>query len=359
MLEIFLRWYRRKFTDPQVITLSISLLIGFIVVFFFHDILFSLFIAIVLAYLLEWPTQRLNKIGFSRVISVSIVLLSFITISLVIIFTVIPIVCQQGMNLLFDLPSMLNSFNQYLKRLPERYPLLLDADIVEMIANNLHIKLIKLGESIVKYSLTSLVNIIIVAVYLVIIPFMIFFLLKDKIKIINCLQNILPKNQLLVNKVWHEMNQQITNYARGKVLELSIVSICSYIAFVTLKLHYALFLSVLVGISVLIPYIGAVVVTVPVLLVAIFQWGIGSDFWTLFIIYLFIQGIDGNLLVPILFSEAVSMHPMIIILSIIIFGGIWGFWGVFFAIPLATLIKAVVHVWPEDNLKYEEKRNNY
>jgi len=51
--------------------------------------------------------------------------------------------------------------------------------------------------------------------------------------------------------------------------------------------------------------------------------------------------------VPVLFSEAVNLHPIVIILSVVIFGGLWGFWGVFFAIPLATLIKAVVHAWPD------------
>ncbi len=82
---------------------------------------------------------------------------------------------------------------------------------------------------------------------------------------------------------------------------------------------------------------------------ALFQFGAGTEFWSLFAVYLIIQGLDGNLLVPVLFSEAVNLHPLVIILSVVIFGGLWGFWGVFFAIPLATLIKAVVHApagWP-------------
>ena len=108
-----------------------------------------------------------------------------------------------------------------------------------------------------------------------------------------------------------------------------------------------LLLAVLVGFSVLIPYIGAFVVTIPVVGVALFQFGAGTEFWSLFAVYLIIQGLDGNLLVPVLFSEAVNLHPLVIILSVVIFGGLWGFWGVFFAIPLATLIKAVVHAWPD------------
>lgn len=88
-------------------------------------------------------------------------------------------------------------------------------------------------------------------------------------------------------------------------------------------------------------------VTIPVVGVALFQFGAGTEFWSLFAVYLIIQGLDGNLLVPVLFSEAVNLHPLVIILSVVIFGGLWGFWGVFFAIPLATLIKAVVHARPD------------
>ncbi|HGJ5859676.1 MAG TPA: AI-2E family transporter [Arsenophonus nasoniae] len=354
MLEMFLQWYRRRFSDPQVVALFISLIIGFCIIFFFHDILAPLLVAIVLAYLLEWPTQKLGKLGLSRLAAASIVLTIFMGISAMVFLIIVPIVWQQGMNLLFDLPSMVNSFNEYAKALPERYPALVDAGIIDMIADNLRNRLSTLGESVVKYSVASLIGIITIAIYLVLVPLMVFFLLKDKTRMIRGLQRILPRDRLLVGQVWQEMNQQITNYIRGKVIEMMIVGICTYLAFAFLGLRYSLFLSVLVGISVLIPYIGAVVVTIPVVLVALFQWGIGPDFWTLLIAYLIVQGLDGNLLVPILFSEAVNLHPLVIILSVVVFGGLWGFWGVFFAIPLATLIKAVMHVWPEDNLVTEK-----
>jgi putative permease len=76
------------------------------------------------------------------------------------------------------------------------------------------------------------------------------------------------------------------------------------------------------------------------------QWVFGNDFFWLFGAYGVIQFLDGNLLVPVLFSEVVNLHPVFIIVSVLLFGGIWGFWGVFFAIPLATLVKAVFNAWP-------------
>jgi len=111
-------------------------------------------------------------------------------------------------------------------------------------------------------------------------------------------------------------------------------------------LQYALLLAVLTGLSVLIPYIGAAAVTIPVALVALFQWGPTADFYYVLLAYGIIQALDGNLLAPLLFSEVVNLHPVAIIVAILVFGGLWGFWGVFFAIPLATLINAVLRAWP-------------
>jgi putative permease len=105
-------------------------------------------------------------------------------------------------------------------------------------------------------------------------------------------------------------------------------------------------LGALVGLSVIIPYIGAVVVTIPVAVIAYFQWGWSADFAYLMVAYAIIQAIDGNVIVPLLFSEVVDLHPIAIIVAVLVFGGLWGFWGVFFAIPLATLVQATLNARP-------------
>ena len=91
---------------------------------------------------------------------------------------------------------------------------------------------------------------------------------------------------------------------------------------------------------------GAAVVTLPIAIVAYFQWGFNSDFAYVMIAYTIIQFLDGNLLVPLLFAEMVNLHPTAIITAVLFFGAVWGIWGVFFAIPLATLIHAVINAWP-------------
>lgn len=348
MLELLLQWYRRRFSDPEAIALLIILLAGFCILYFFHGILAPLLVAIVLAYLLEWPTARLQLLGCSRTWAASIVLTLFAGVVMLALFVIAPATWQQGVNLATDLPSMLNHFYAYAQSLPKRYPALVDAGIIDMMAEDVRTRLTLVGGSVVKFSLASLVGLLTLSIYLVLVPLMVFFLLKDKEQMLNAVRRVLPRNRGLAGQVWVEMNQQITNYIRGKVLEMVVVGIATYIVFFIMELQYSLLLAVLVGFSVLIPYIGAVIATIPVVVIALFQWGLGADFWTLIIAYLVVQGLDGNLLVPILFSEAVNLHPLVIILSVIIFGGMWGFWGIFFAIPLATLVKAVVHAWPDE-----------
>lgn len=354
MLEMLLQWYRRRFSDPEAIALLTILLVIFGILFFFHSLLAPLLVAIVFAYLLEWPTVRLEHLGMRRVWATVLVLVFTGGILLIMLLVVAPIAWQQGMNLIADLPGMMNKLGDFAATLPRRYPALVDAGIIDAMADNLRGKITLLGDSVVRYSVASLVGLLTLAVYLILVPLMVFFLIKDKKQMVGAVRRVLPRNRGLAVQVWVEMNQQITNYIRGKVLEMVIVGVATYLGFLLFGLNYSLLLAVLVGVSVLIPYVGAFVVTIPVVCVALFQFGIGPEFWSCFGVYLIIQGLDGNLLVPVLFSEAVNLHPLVIILSVVIFGGLWGFWGIFFAIPLATLIKAVIHAWPGDLVIAEE-----
>ena len=189
-------------------------------------------------------------------------------------------------------------------------------------------------------------------IYLVLVPLMVFFLLKDKVSVLRWVTSFLPKNNPLLSHVWLEIDLQLSNYVRGKFIEIVIVWAVSYAAFALFGLNYALLLSVLVGVSVLVPYIGAIAVTFPIAFVSYAQWGFTDPMaWTMGA-YGVIQFIDGNILVPLLFSEVTNLHPVAIISAVLFFGGIWGFWGVFFAIPLATVVNAVINAWRRGGQSY-------
>ena len=349
MIEMFKSWYNRRFTDPQAMGLAAILLFGFVSIYFFSDLIAPLLVAIVLAYLLEWPVRLLNeKLKCPRLVATMLVLGSFISLVFVVVLVLIPNLWAQLANLLSDLPHMFNRFNEWLLSLPERYPELIDAQTVESIFGTVKEKILSLGESALKLSLASIMNLVTLGIYAFLVPLMVFFLLKDKRQLIDGVSRFLPRNRTLASKVWVEMQQQIANYIRGKLVEILVVTAVTYAIFLTFGLNYPLLLAVAVGFSVLVPYIGAVLVTIPVVLVAIFQFGDTHTFWYILIAFVVSQLLDGNILVPFLFSEVVNLHPLIIIIAVLIFGGLWGFWGVFFAIPLATLVKAVVNAWPSN-----------
>ena len=349
MIEMFKSWYNRRFTDPQAMGLAAILLFGFVSIYFFSDLIAPLLVAIVLAYLLEWPVRLLNeKLKCPRLVAAMLVLGSFISLVFVVVLVLIPNLWAQLANLLSDLPHMFNRFNEWLLSLPERYPELIDAQTVESIFGTVKEKILNLGDSALNLSLASIMNLVTLGIYAFLVPLMVFFLLKDKRQLIEGVSRFLPRNRTLASKVWVEMQQQIANYIRGKLVEILVVTAVTYAIFLTFGLNYPLLLAVAVGFSVLVPYIGAVLVTIPVVLVAIFQFGDTHTFWYILIAFVVSQLLDGNLLVPFLFSEVVNLHPLIIIIAVLIFGGLWGFWGVFFAIPLATLVKAVVNAWPSN-----------
>ncbi|WP_108649953.1 AI-2E family transporter [Dongshaea marina] len=347
MLNVLSRWYQQRFSDPNAVTLFLLLVFGFGVIYFIGDIIGPLLVAIVLAYLLEWPVARLERFGVRRSLGVTLIVVLFISLMVMALGGLLPIVIKQGINLGKEAPAMFNEAQAYIKALPTRYPELVDISVMERFLVTIQSKLLSTGELIVKFSLGSLLNMFAVLIYLVLVPLLLFFLLKDKQVLLSAISKFMPRNRALADRVWAEMYEQIANYIRGKVIEIIIVGVATYLALFFFGLNYAVLLSVCVGLSVLIPYVGAVAVTIPVALVGLFQWGLTPHFFYMMLAYLVVQGLDGNLLVPILFSEAVNLHPVIIIMAVLLFGGLWGFWGVFFAIPLATLIKAVINVWPK------------
>lgn len=347
MFEMLKDWYRIKFTDPQIVVLLGILLIGFSIIYFFSDLLMPLLVAIVFAYLLEWPIRFLGVyLKFPRSLSVILVLGGFIALSSFLCVVLLPTLWNQAVTFIQDLPVMFNLLNSWLQALPEHYPELVDYATLDALVSNLRGKILGLGESLLTLSINSIISLVGLGIYAFLVPLMVFFLLKDKLVLMNSFSKFLPENRHLATRVWFEMQQQIANYIRGKFLEIIIVGIVTYIIFLFFGLRYPLLLSVAVGISVLVPYIGAVLVSIPVILIALFQFGISPEFYYLMLAFIISQLLDGNLLVPFLFSEAVNLHPLTIIVAVLIFGGLWGFWGVFFAIPLATLVKAVLQALP-------------
>ena len=346
MVQLVKNWFLRFFSHSEIVILWIFILfIGFALAIF-GKMLAPVLVSIAIAYLLQWVVARLENLRVPHIVAVIIAYFIFLGAVITGLVILLPLVWRQFSNLINELPTMLGNGQALLAKIPAQYHQYISANQLIDIISEFRTELAKAGQFILSASVASIPSIIVLAVYLILVPLLVYFFLMDKQKILHWLTRYLPENRRLLTQVWQEVYLQTGNYVRGKALEMLIVWLVTYTAFAVLNLQYAMLLSLLVGVSVFIPYIGAVVVTVPIVIVGLMQWGWSSEFAYLIIVYSIIITIDANILTPILFAEVMNLHPVAIIIAVLIFGGLLGFWGIFFAIPLATLVKAVLEAMP-------------
>jgi len=345
MIDVIKGWFEKHFSDPQAILLVSILVLGAVLVLYWGKILTPVLAGLIIAYVLEGLVKKISHFGAPRFISFWLSYALFITALALILFGLVPLVISQVSQLVIDFPRILSKVQELILSIPEQYPVFADQEIEKMLGS-FSSELVSVGQTLVSVSLSSAVDVFTVLVYLVVVPLLVFFLLKDKEQILKWFRRFLPEQRGLAYSVWKEVDAKMGNYIRGKMLEIVIVGLATFIPLKYMGMNYAATMSLLVGLSVIIPYVGAVAVSIPVAIIAWFQWGASSDFVYLMIAYLIVQFMDGNILVPLLFSEVVNMHPAAIIIAVLFFGGLWGVWGVFFAIPLATLVQAVINSWP-------------
>ena len=346
MFKVIKRWLDQIFAEEESIILLLLVVVSLILLMTMGGVLAPVITSIILAFMTQGLITQLRARNVPQWVAVSLAFVIFVGSFFLILFVVLPLAWRQMATLFNELPGMLQQGQQLLLILSEKYPAVFSEDQIQEWMKLARSELGQVGQFVLSFSIANLLNVFGFLIYVVLVPILVFFFLKDRQVLLAWMSSFLPAERPMLSKIWSEMNEQVANYVRGKAIEIFIVGVVSYVAFVAMGLNYAALLGLLVGLSVVIPYIGAAVVTLPVLLIGYFQWGFNSEFLTLFIVYSIIQALDGNVLVPLLFSEAVNLHPVAIILAVLVFGGFWGLWGVFFAIPLATLIKAVLNAWP-------------
>jgi putative permease len=345
-MNILSLWFRRYFSDPQVIILLGLLLIGFVLLGLVGQMLAPVIASVIVAYLLEGTVGFFERLGVPRKPAVAVVFLLFLATLLGLFFVLLPLLISQIAQLVQQLPAMLGRAQDLLIQLPERYPDAIDEQQVRDLIGLLRNDMIGFGQRILALSVEWLPTIVTLGVYLILMPMLVFYFLMDKDSILNWVLSFLPNDRPLADQVWREVRIKIGSYVRGKAYEMLIVALVTYVAFLFFGLDFSALLATATGISVLIPFIGVILAAVPVVLVAYSQWGAGNEFLWLMGTYTLIQFLDGYLLQPLLMSGVVDLHPTAVIVAILVFGGIWGFWGVFFAIPLASLVQAVLNAWP-------------
>ncbi|WP_445682724.1 AI-2E family transporter [Radicibacter daui] len=348
VMEIVKDWFRRHFSDPDVMLLAVVLILGVLAILFLGQTLAPVIAAVVIAYLLDGPCTRLRRLGLPNVLAVIVVWGGFVGIAVAGIVILAPLLSQQVTQLAVTLPDMTQAAQMALLELPDKYPGLISREQLAEALQSLRADALSAVQGLLVSSLDRLSNAMTVMIYAVLVPVMVFFFLKDKAEILTWLSRFLPTRRTLVNTVWAEVNLKTGSYVRGKVFHIIIIAVVSWATYAALDLKFAVLLGLITGLSVVVPYFGAAAVAVPLMLVAYFQFGLDTHFLIVLGAYAVLQALDGNVLVPLLFSNVVKLHPNAIILAVLVFGSFWGFWGLFFAIPLATVVHAVLNAWPRN-----------
>lgn len=341
-MNIISNWMRRTFADGQIVLLLLIVILAFMAASFFAKMFAPVIAAIVLAFLLDGPTERLMRKKFRPLIAQTLVFLAFIIISLILLLEVLPPLIRQIIAFVGDAPLMIGQVRDELLALRNQFPDLVSEDELRGWFSTIGTEVGTLGPELLAFSVSGITGTVTLLIYLVLVPLMVFFFLKDKIIILGWLNSFLPQHKPVLDQIWREVTQRAGDYARGKIYQILIITTISFIVYQIIDIRYATLLAVATGLSVVIPYIGAAAVTFPIALVGFLQWGWGSEMLVGVIAYFAIQAFDGNILNPILFSGVMKLHPNAIIVAVLFFGGIWGFWGLFFAIPLATVANAVI-----------------
>ena len=341
MLQKLNAWLDSVFQNPDINKLLAVGAAFLLFIWLFADQITPLFAGLLIAYLLEDIVQQVEKRGTSRALAASLVVVMTSSV-VILLFGLLPLFALQLRGVVNDLPNIVDTLvsaaaaiNHYM---PENvFPREdeIRADTSESIAT--------VGKFLLDNSLGIAGNVFSLFLYLVLMPLFVFFLLKDKAILIAIMQHYLPSTPVF-GELWEKLDEQFGSYVRGKFIESAIIGILSWGSFAFFDLNYAFTLAALVGLSVFVPFVGAIAVTFPVLALAYIQFGASPEFWWIVGLYTVIQTFDGQVLVPILFSGVVKLHPVAIFAAIIFFGNLWGVWGVFFAIPLASIIKSVVLV---------------
>ena len=346
MKQIIAAWLNRYFANAEALVLLLLISLVAAGLYLLGSIAVPILIALVFAYVLQGVVQRLAQLGAPKWLSVNATFVLFLGAFIGFLVFLFPRIWRQLTRLYQDLPNLALSGQEMAAQWARNYDWLISQKQVQTWIEVLNTEAANIGQWIVTASFTNLPVFMEIVAYTVIVPILVYFMLSDKDRILEYLTSFLPEDRPFLQGIGEEMNKQLENYVRGKFIELTLAGIATYILFSVFDLNYAALLAFLVGLSVIIPYLGIAVITVPVVVIALMQFGFDGSFWSLMAGYILIQALDGMLLVPLLFSEANDIHPLAIIIAVLVFGAWFGVAGVFFAIPLAIFIKAMIEAWP-------------
>ena len=327
-----------KFLNKKIFTYFLLVML-FLLSIYLIDILVPFLIGLIVAYLLDPFVDWLERKKIKRAFGSSIVLFIFFFLTLTIFFLIFPILIIQVKSFLTEFPLIIDNLNSKLVTftdyLHQKFLLMPSKDLI----NNF-------GPSISKFITSTLSNIISsstaifnIITLLIVTPIVSWYFLKDWNKILKSIQSMFSSEyKILIKKYSKDINNILDSYLRGQLIVGSLLSLYYFLSFYILDLNYSLFIGLFTGFFSFIPFLGMIISFIITCILSYLQY---LDFYyLLYVLIIFSLGqfLESNFLTPNLIGKKLGLHPLIVLLSIFIFGSLFGIIGIIFAIPITSIV---------------------
>ena len=321
-----------------VIAIFILIAIGWLL-FTLSSIISIIIISTLIAYILDPVASYFESKGLSRAQSTIIIFLLIAGLLSGIFSYLIPLLIDQISNIQQGIGSGESSqyFLRIEKFIQEKVPFISTEDL--NIQGRLTGALAELSNSffLILGSVVSLVT------TLVIIPFAVFFLLKDGPKLTKSLVSMIPNRYFEMSlNILNKTDHQLGGYLRGQFFDALIIGVLSIIALWILDVKYFMLIGIFAGLANMIPYVGPLVGGTAAVLVVLMDGKGGIEVLLVIFAFVIIQLLDNVLVQPLVVAKSVDLHPLIVIFAIIIGGQFFGILGMLLAVPVTGIIKVLI-----------------
>ena len=305
------------------------------------DVLLPFVIGGAIAYFIDPIADRLEAMGLSRMAATGVITIASVLLFVIMILMVVPALIAQLIDLIEVLPQLFRDLRTFVD---ERFPSLMDRE------SSAHQMLATIGETLkarsgdflqgVLGSVGSAVNVV---VLLVIVPVVAVYLLLDWDRMIERIDELLPRDhQPVIRALAKDIDKVLASFVRGMGTVCLILGTYYAVALMIVGLQFGLIVGFIAGLVTFIPYLGALIGGALAIGLAMFQfWGDWVSIGIVGAIFAFGQVIEGNVLTPKLVGGSVGLHPVWLLLALSVFGALFGFVGMLVAVPVAAALGVV------------------
>ena len=300
------------------------------------DVILPFVLGGAIAYCLDPVADRLERMGLSRVVATAVITLFVILIFVLLALLVVPVLIEQAVALFDAAPKLFQNLQVFLT---DRFPAFMDAE------STIRQSLTSLGETIQSKGgqlldglLSSALGLVNIAILIVVVPVVAFYLLLDWDNMTARIDDLLPRDHApTIRKLAADIDETLASFIRGQGTVCLILGVYYAIALMAVGLQFGLIVGFAAGLISFIPYVGALVGGALALGLAGFQfWGDWVMIGVIGGIFVFGQLIEGNVLTPKLVGNSVGLHPVWLLFALSAFGTIFGFVGMMIAVPVAA-----------------------